>query len=185
MAKHETAPDSSTGRSVLVVDDDDVFRSRLVRALSERGFDAQGAASHELAMQIARTESPEYAVVDLRLPAKSGIDTVRDLKQLDPATTIVLLTGYGSIASAVEAVRLGAVQYLSKPVDVDQVIAAFDGAAPTTDDAAGVPSLARVEWEHINRVLTDCGGNISQAARLLGVHRRSLQRKLSKYPVPR
>lgn len=184
MVKSEQPPELSTGRSVLVVDDDDVFRLRLVRALSERGFDAQGARSHEEAMELAKAESPEFAVVDLRLPGKSGIDTVRELKHLDPATTVVLLTGYGSIASAVEAVRLGAVQYLSKPVDVDQVLAAFDGAAPAHDDAS-VPSLARVEWEHINRILTDCGGNISQAARLLGVHRRSLQRKLAKYPVPR
>jgi two-component system response regulator RegA len=183
VAKSEQPPELSTGRSVLVVDDDDVFRSRLARALSERGFDAQGARSHEEAMELARAESPEFAVVDLRLPGKSGIDTVRELKHLDPATTVVLLTGYGSIASAVEAVRLGAVQYLSKPVDVDQVLAAFDGAAPAHD--ASVPSLARVEWEHINRVLTDCGGNISQAARLLGVHRRSLQRKLWKFPVSR
>lgn len=188
MAKPEPPPDLTAPiarRSVLVVDDDDVFRARLVRALTERGFDAQGASSHEDALTLARQDSPELAVVDMRLPGKSGIETVRELKQLDPSTIVVVLTGYGSIASAVEAVRLGATQYLSKPVDVEQVIAAFDGAAPTPDDGPGVPSLARVEWEHINRVLTDCGGNVSQAARLLGVHRRSLQRKLAKYPVPR
>jgi two-component system response regulator RegA len=108
---------------------------------------------------------------------------VRDLKAIDPATVVVVLTGYGSIATAVESVKLGAASYLTKPADADQIVAAFDGVQPGGD--ANVPSLARVEWEHINRVLTDAGGNVSLAARLLGIHRRSLQRKLSKYPVSR
>jgi two-component system response regulator RegA len=181
--------------SWLIVDDDEVFRTRLVRALEARGFEAQGAADHESALALARADSPEFAVVDLRLPDKSGLDVVRDLKALDETTAILVLTGYGSIATAIESLRLGAIHYLSKPVDVDQILAPFaiDATAaagnastesPTTPPVE-VPTLARVEWEHIHRVLTDCGGNISQAARLLGLHRRSLPRPLSKFPVRR
>ena len=146
----------------------------------------------------ARGDPPEYAIVDLRLGSRSGLEVVRALVDLDPATAIVVLTGYGSIATALEAVRLGATHYLTKPADVDEVLAAFArGAGETTalPDAAtssssadapeSTPTLARVEWEHINRVLADCGGNVSQAARILGIHRRSLQRKLAKYPTPR
>ena len=181
--------------SWLVVDDDEVFRTRLVRALVTRGFEAQGAADHASALALARADSPEFAVVDLRLPDRSGLDVVRDLKAHDETTAILVLTGYGSIATAIESLRLGAIHYLSKPVDVDQILAPFGinvddtaSAAPVTADDGPtfeVPTLARVEWEHIHRVLTDCNGNISQAARLLGLHRRSLQRKLSKFPVRR
>lgn len=175
--------------SVLVVDDDETFRTRLVRAFQARDFEAQGAATGESAVELAKKESPEYAVVDLRMPGISGLDVVRELKAIDASTNIVVLTGYGSIATALEAVRLGATHYLTKPADVDDLLAAFARAdkAPTETVTIehNVPSLARAEWEHINRVLTDCGGNISQAARLLGLHRRSLQRKLSKYPTSR
>jgi two-component system response regulator RegA len=108
---------------------------------------------------------------------------VRDLKALDASTVVVVLTGYGSIATAVESVKLGAASYLTKPADADQIVAAFDGTQPPDD--AQAPSLARVEWEHIQRVLADSGGNVSQAARVLGLHRRSLQRKLAKRPVTR
>jgi two-component system response regulator RegA len=172
--------------SVLVVDDDDVFRTRLGRAFADRGFDVRTAQSAEEALALAEQESPEFAVVDLRMPGASGIDVVRELNAIDPATVVVMLTGYGSIATAVEAIRAGAVHYLSKPVDIEQILAALTGkAAPSADGEASVPSLARVEWEHIQRVLSDCEGNISRAARLLGLHRRSLQRKLSKDPVRR
>ena len=173
-------------RSVLVVDDDEVFRRRLGKAFRDRGFDVRTARDAAEAIRAARQDSPEFAVVDLRMPDASGLDVVRELHGIDPASVIVMLTGYGSIATAVEAVRLGAVHYLSKPVDIDQILAAFSGksaASPVSPDS--VPSLARVEWEHIQRVLRDCDGNISQAARLLGLHRRSLQRKLSKDPVRR
>ena len=177
--------DSERGaRTLLVVDDDEVFRTRLVQAFRVRGFDVVGVSDHDAAIQVAEQDTPELAVVDLRLPGKSGLEVVRDLKQLDSTTTIVVLTGYGSIATALESVQLGARTYLTKPADTDQVLAAFEGSVVTADQApASVPSLARVEWEHINRVLSDCGGNISQAARLLGIHRRSLQRKIAKYPV--
>ena len=173
-------------RSILVVDDDDVFRTRLGKAFLDRGFEVRTAPSAELAIRLAHQDSPEFAVVDLRMPGASGLEVVRGLHEIDPASRIVMLTGYGSIATAVEAVRAGAVHYLSKPVDIDQILTAFEGkSAPASDDAGSVPSLARVEWEHIQRVLGDCDGNISQAARMLGLHRRSLQRKLSKDPVRR
>lgn len=170
-------------RSLLIVDDDAPFRERLVRAMRDRGFEATGVADYESAMAAARVESPELALVDLRLPGESGLAVVRDLKALDDSTVVVVLTGYGSIATAVESIKLGAASYLTKPADADQILAAFDGVQPP--EGAKTPSLARVEWEHIQRVLADCGGNVSQAARVLGIHRRSLQRKLAKRPVAR
>ena len=170
-------------RSLLIVDDDVAFRERLVRAMRDRGFEAIGVADHKSALSAAQAESPELALVDLRLPGESGLAIVRDLKALDASTIVVVLTGYGSIATAVESIKLGAASYLTKPADADQIVAAFDGTQPRPD--AQAPSLARVEWEHIHRVLGDCGGNVSQAARVLGIHRRSLQRKLAKHPVSR
>ncbi|MBK7861441.1 MAG: response regulator [Archangiaceae bacterium] len=173
-----------TARSILVVDDDEALRNRLARAFSDRGLDVRTAADGAAALELARAESPELAVVDLRMPGASGLDVVRELKAVDETTRIVVLTGYGSIANAVEAVRLGAVNYLTKPADADQVLAALEGKNAAADEPV-TPSLARTEWEHINRVLTDCEGNISEAARRLGVHRRSLQRKLQKHPPRR
>ena len=171
---------SADSRTLLVVDDDAPFRERLVRAMRDRGYDANGVPDHTSALDAARLDSPELALVDLRLPGESGLTVVKDLKSLDPSTVVVVLTGYGSVATAVESMKLGATSYLTKPADADQIVAAFDGTQPS--DEAEVPSLARVEWEHIQRVLADCSGNVSQAARMLGIHRRSLQRKLSKYP---
>ncbi|MGH7436909.1 MAG: response regulator transcription factor [Polyangiaceae bacterium] len=183
---------SEERRTVLVVDDDGVFLDRLVRAFQERGLDARGAQSVAAAIASATEDSPELAVVDLRMPDGSGLDVVRELKGIDAATTIVVLTGYGSIATALEAIRLGAKHYLTKPADADEILAALDrdprdigSAEPPPAAKVQAPSLARAEWEHIQRVLTDCNGNVSQAARLLGVHRRSLQRKLWKRPVER
>lgn len=184
----EIKPDPSdrSAPSVLLVEDDERFRERLGRALTARGCEVRAVASVDEALAAARLESPELAVVDLKLPVGSGLDVVRGLHAIDPTTRIVVLTGYGSIATALESVKLGATHYLTKPVDADQVLAAFEGRdvaqePPTVE----VPSLARVEWEHIQRVLNDCDGNVSQAARLLGIHRRSLQRKLSKFPAAR
>ena len=168
------------GRTLLIVEDDAPLRERLVRAMRDRGFDTTGVPDHTGAIDTARQDSPELAIVDLRLPGESGLAVIRDLKDIDPATVVVVLTGYGSIATAVEAVKLGAASYLTKPADADQIVAAFDGNQPPAE--AEIPSLARVEWEHIQRVLSDCGGNVSKAARALGIHRRSLQRKLSKHP---
>ena len=174
-----------TGSSILVVDDDDVFRNRLARALTARGHDVRVATGYDEAVAHARADSPELAVVDLRMPGRGGLELVRALLQIDPGTRIIVLTGYGSIATAVEAIQLGAVNYLSKPADADEILAAFQvPREPPADPAAApaAPSLARAEWEHINRVLADSGGNISEAARRLGIHRRSLQRKLQKHP---
>lgn len=176
----------SDERSVLVVDDDERFRERLVRAFVDRGFDVRGAKDAPDALVLATADSPEWAVIDLRMPGPSGLELLKELLAIDPATRVVVLTGYGSIATAIEAVRRGAVDYLTKPADADQIIAALEGTTKRTDETkAEIPSLARVEWEHIQRALTDCEGNVTQAARALGLHRRSLQRKLSKYPVKR
>jgi two-component system response regulator RegA len=182
-----SAPDD--GRTLLLVDDDAALRTRLARAFQARGFAVREADGVASALALAREESPELAVVDLRMSDGDGLDVVRALTQIDPTTVVVVLTGYGSIATALEAVRLGATHYLTKPADVDELIAAFarecgDAGSPPRGEHAP-PTLARVEWEHIQRVLTDCGGNVSEAARRLGIHRRSLQRKLAKYPVPR
>lgn len=172
--------------SILIVDDDEVFRRRLARAFADRDYDVRTAGDYDQAVESARSDSPEFAVVDLRMPGRSGLELVRALIDIDPGTKTVVLTGYGSIATAVDAIRLGAHYYLSKPADADDIVAAFArGESPPLDPPdAGyqAPSLARAEWEHINRVLSDCGGNISEAARRLGIHRRSLQRKLQKYP---
>ena len=175
--------------SILVVDDDEIFRTRLAHALASRGYEVFEAADAKAAVARASEESPELVVVDLRLPDGSGLEVVQALRAIDPQTRIVVLTSYGSIATALDAVRLGAIHYLTKPADVDAILRAFQRADGDPVDLAVIPdeppSLARVEWEHLNRVLADCGGNISEAARRLGLHRRSLQRKLSKYPPRR
>jgi two-component system response regulator RegA len=174
-------------RSILIVDDDEVFRGRLARAFDGRDFDTRTASNFDEAVALARNDSPEFAVVDLRMPGRSGLELVPVLHEIDPATRVVMLTGYGSIATAIDAMRLGATYYLPKPADADDILAAFARAdapplEPKKPDYECAPSLARAEWEHINRVLSDCGGNISEAARRLRIHRRSLQRKLQKYP---
>jgi two-component system response regulator RegA len=172
----------------LVVDDDAAYRERLARALTARGCVVRTAGDVSSALAFAREESPERALVDLRMPGGSGLDLVTGLQEIDPTTRVVVLTGYGSIATAVEALRRGACHYLQKPVDADQILAAFEPGgevdASVSSAAEATPSLARVEWEHMQRVLHDAGGNISEAARRLGLHRRSLQRKLFKNPPP-
>jgi len=179
---------AESARAALVVDDDDIFRNRLCRAFAARGWEAIGAADGASALELASQSSPDLAVVDLRLPGMSGLDIVQGLRNLDETTCIIMLTGYGSIATALTATKLGADHYLGKPADADQILNAYNRISEGLNDPPGessthaVPSLARVEWEHIQRVLTDCDGNVSQAAKLLGLHRRSLQRKLAKYP---
>lgn len=173
---------------VLIVDDDDIYRIRLCRAFEDRGWQVAGAADGGSAVAIAAKASPELAIVDLRLPGMGGLDIVRELHHLHETTCIIMLTGYGSIATALTATKLGADHYLTKPVDVGEILSAYGKIAGEEDEVLNetalqsVPSLARVEWEHIQRVLADCDGNISQAAKVLGLHRRSLQRKLAKYP---
>jgi len=172
------------GQTLLVVDDNETLRERVARAFTNRGFCVCTASNYDEAMAIAREEVPDLAVVDLRMPGRSGLELLRDLKRLNEATKIVMLTGFGSIATAVEAMRHGAHNYVSKPADTDDILRAFDKGEPETSTPPltdyHAPSLARAEWEHIHRVLDDCGGNISEAARRLGIHRRSLQRKLHK-----
>src|ERR1700722_16639444 len=143
-----TGNETSTGRAALVVDDDDIFRNRLCRALAARGWEAIGAADGASALELAAQSSPDLAVVDLRLPGMSGLDIVHGLRNLDETTCIIMLTGYGSIATAITATRLGANHYLSKPADADQIVDAFHKISRGSDDvprepaAHSVPSLA-------------------------------------------
>jgi two-component system response regulator RegA len=168
---------------LLLVDDDEPFRARLARSLRARGIEVSEAASVAEATRVARSVRPERALIDLRMADGSGLDALSALRSELPGLVCVVLTGYGSIATALEAVRRGASDYLTKPVDADEVLRAFEPGGETA--AESVPSLHRVEWEHIQRVLADCAGNVSQAARLLGVHRRTLQRKLASRPPRR
>jgi two-component system response regulator RegA len=174
---------------VLVVDDDETFRNRLCRAFSERDWAADAVSNGNDALAYAKDRSPDLVLVDLRMPGMGGLDLVQELRAVDSSMKIVMLTGYGSIPTAVSAMKRGADYYLSKPIDVDQILTAYENlqSAETVESEApeSVPTLARVEWEHLQRVLADCGDNISQAARLLGIHRRSLQRKLGKHPPSR
>ena len=173
--------------TLLIVEDDEPLRNRLARAFADRGFDVRAAASAADAQDAARADSPELVLLDLRVGTDNGLDLIPELLHLDPATRIVVLTGFGSVATAVEAIRRGAAHYLTKPADTDEILAAFERGTAAGDAAPPLQamSLDRVEWEHINRVLVDCGGNISEAARVLNIHRRSLQRKLSRYPSRR
>ena len=170
---------------LLLVDDDVTFCSVLSRALEGRGFEVTVAHTVDEALSKISRSVPECAVIDLRMPGQSGLMLVSRLKALDEGTKIVVLTGYGSIATAVEAIKLGAAYYLSKPADADDIMAALH--RDSGDESALVRkrplSVNCLEWEHINRVLSENHGNISAAARALGMHRRTLQRKLRKRPV--
>ena len=170
--------------SLLVVDDDVTFCEVLSRALAKRGYEVSVAHDVDAAITIAREYPPEYAVVDLNMPGASGLVLVKALKDLDLETRIVVLTGYASIATAVEAIKLGATHYLAKPADADEVVAALnkDEGDPLTPINANPLSINRLEWEHIQKVLTENDGNISATARALKMHRRTLQRKLMKKP---
>ncbi len=180
-----TGVTSADRPTLLVVDDDETFARVLRDAFKARGYDVRVAHDVAEGLALAQVESPEYAVVDLKMPGPSGLKLVQRLKVLDENTRIVVLTGYASVATAVEAIKLGAVHYLAKPVDADEIIAALH--RDSGDPDAPVPpkplSLARLEWEHIQKVLTECGGNISETARRLNMHRRTLQRKLAKRPA--
>lgn len=170
--------------TLLLVDDDDTFRGVLTRALGKRGYMVMAANSVENALPLAEANPPEYAVVDLKMHGASGLVLVQRLHELDPNTRIVMLTGYASIATAVEAIKLGATQYLSKPANADEIVAAFGHQAnPDSSFDIQPATVDRLEWEHINRVLQEQDGNISATARLLNMHRRTLQRKLNKNPA--
>ena len=173
---------------VLVVDDEAVFRDRLCRAFPGPGWEAYGLGGTARILEVTEEISPDLVLLDLRMPDSNGLDSIATIKTFDSTITIIILTGYGSIATALRALKSGADHYLSKPLDVDQIISAYEALGaqiPERVTPVTVPSLARVEWEHIQRVLSDCAGNISQAAKPLGIHRRSLQRKLAKYPPGR
>lgn len=179
-----TCDSRRVSQRLLLVDDSEAFRERLARAFRERGFEVATAENYDEAMSVVPQYRPALAVVDLRMPGESGLTLVRDLKQFDESIRVLVLSGFGSIATAIDAVRLGAVNFLPKPADADDILAAFERGEdlPESTVEAGheTPSLARAEWEHIHRVLADCEGNVSEAARRLGIHRRSLQRKLRK-----
>jgi two-component system response regulator RegA len=172
--------------TLLVIDDDPTFNAVLVQALVRRGYVAQGSIDATTAVATAERLQPQRIVLDLNIAGTSGLSLIAPLLDALPEARIVVLTGYASIATAVDAIKLGAIQYLGKPVDVDTVLAAFDtGDAPDVDTAIDATPLSvdRMEWEHIQRVLHENDGNISATARALKMHRRTLQRKLMKHPV--
>ena len=166
---------------LLLVDDDDAFRERLALAMSKRGYVVQTAKNAHEALNSAKAFCPDAAVIDLKMPGDNGLVAVKKLREQFPQARLMVLTGYGSIASALEAMRLGADHYLTKPADADQIEAVLKGAIVQPVEIVA-PTLDRVEWEHIQRVLADCNQNISETARRLGIDRRSLQRKLAKFP---
>ena len=174
----------SEGNRLLLVDDDTAFLQVMSRALGKRGFEVLTAETAEQALELAREKQPHYAVVDLKLEESSGLDLVPQLAEMDPGMVIVVLTGYGSITTAVTAIKRGATNYLSKPARVDEVISALGEPAPGELPESGfrAMSVERLEWEHIQKVLQENDGNISATARSLGMHRRTLQRKLAKKP---
>ena len=169
--------------SLLLVDDDPTFCRVLSAALAKRGFFVSIAHSVEQAMPMAEENPPEFAIVDMKMSGASGLVLVKQLHELDPNTRIVVLTGYASINTAVEAIKLGATQYLAKPANADEIVAAFsheaDGNVPLSVQPAKIENL---EWMHIQRVLHENDHNISATARALNMHRRTLQRKLNKPP---
>ena len=171
--------------TLLLVDDDPTFCDVMRRALSRRGFRVIVAHGADEALACARCEPPCYAVIDLKMPGDSGLSLIPHLRALSEPVRIVVLTGYASVATAVEAIKLGATYYLAKPVDADEVVAAFgrDSGDPNAAVAARPLSVERLQWEHIQRILEEQNGNISATARTLNMHRRTLQRKLAKRPA--
>lgn len=169
--------------SLLLVDDDITFCKVLSAALEKRGFCVCVAHSVAQAIPLAEANPPEFAVVDLKMGGAPGLALVKALHELDPNTRIVMLTGYASIATAVEAIKLGATQYLAKPANADEIVAAFGHAADSSVPIKTQPiQIENLEWEHIQRVLHEHDDNISATARALNMHRRTLQRKLAKPP---
>ncbi len=171
----------SDHRTLLIVDDDKAFLHRLGRAMETRGFTVATAESVEQGLAEIRRRAPDFAVVDMRLDDGNGIDVIAALAEANPSAKSVVLTGYGNIASAVTAVKLGAVDYLAKPADADEV---YNALLAPADAKAAPPenpmSADRVRWEHIQRVYELCNRNVSETARRLNMHRRTLQRILAK-----
>jgi len=169
----------------LIVDDDIAFCEVLARALVRRGHKVEVAHNEGQALKRVKTFRPTHAVIDLKLGESSGLHLIKPFLEIDKAIKAVVLTGYGSIPTAVQAIKEGAVNYLAKPADVDGILTAFEKAEAPQAMEAETPamSLKRMEWEHIQRILEEHDGNISATARSLGMHRRTLQRKLQKRPV--
>ena len=170
---------------LLLVDDDEIYCEVLSDALTKRNYAVFSAHNLATALQLARDIEPEYAVVDLRIGAESGLQLVKQLAELDDNTRIVMLTGFASVTTAVESIKLGAVHYLTKPATADEVVAALhrDEGDASVEPSEQPLSVKRLEWEHLQKVLSEHKGNISAAARALNMHRRTLQRKLAKRPV--
>jgi two-component system response regulator RegA len=176
---------ADTRPTLLIVDDDELFCEVLEEALRDRGYRAESA--HNIAEGLGKAQDldPEYAVIDLRIGHESGLSLAAQLHARDENTRMVILTGYASIATAVEAIKLGVTHYLAKPADADEILAALhrDEGDPDVPISSNPLSVKRLEWEHLQKVLAECDGNISAAARKLRMHRRTLQRKLAKHPV--
>lgn len=172
-----------TATHYLIIDDDEIFAEVLQRALQRRELSTAIAHNGKQALQQARSTRPTHVVLDLKLGRESGLALIEPLLTINPQTRILLLTGYASIPTAVEAIHRGAANYLPKPANAEQILAAFDPSnEAASTEVTEPPSLRRLEWEHIQRVLSDNDGNISASARALGMHRRTLQRKLQKRP---
>jgi len=172
---------------LLLVDDSESFCCAMQRSFELRGYEVRTAHSVPEACELLEGWQPEFAAVDLRLPGPAGLALIPHIRKASPASRLVVLTGYASVATAIEAIKLGATHYLVKPADADAIEAAFrrtegDASVAPTEHR---PSLNRLAWEHIQQVLGESGGNISAAARALNMHRRTLQRKLTKHPVRR
>jgi two-component system response regulator RegA len=177
----DTRAEIGDDASLLVLDDDAAFRQRLARAMKKRGFDPIMAESVAEGLAIVRSKPPAYAVIDLRLEDGNGLDVVEALREMRPDSRVIVLTGYGAIATAVAAVKIGATDYLSKPADADDVENALlsrNGDKPPPPE--NPMSADRVRWEHIQRVFELCDRNVSETARRLSMHRRTLQRILAK-----
>ena len=175
---HEVA---QTERTLLIVEDDKSFLQRLARAMEARGFDVATAESVGEGLQQVEMSAPAFAVVDMRLGDGNGLDVIVALKQRRPDARAIILTGYGNIATAVNAVKMGAVDYLAKPADADDIIAALMANDGKKAEPPEHPMSAdRVRWEHIQRIYELCGRNVSETARRLNMHRRTLQRILAK-----
>ena len=166
----------------LIVDDSDLYRERLAEAIADRGYRVVAADGYDAALDRVREHRPGLAIVDLKMPGRSGLELVQTLRGTSPETKCVVVTGFGSIANAVDAIHAGAVNYVTKPADADEILAALHRGEgePVGPKEYNPPTLAENEWEYIQQVLADCGGNISQTARILGIERRTLQRKLKK-----
>jgi two-component system response regulator RegA len=172
---------------LLLVDDDENHCWALQRAFEKRGYAVKAANCAPQAESLLAEWGADYAVIDLRMPGPCGITLISQLKRVRPEVRIVVLTGYASITTAIEAIKLGAVYYLTKPVDADTLEAAFDRvcADERVEPSCNPLSVGRLEWEHIQGVLSEHQGNVSATARALRMHRRTLQRKLGKFPVRR